>query len=304
MTTAPTTPAAERQELDQALAAIPPRARRGRRLTRRFIRHRPAVAGLVVAVVFVLAALLAPLLAPADPADTDFTQTLRPPSADHWLGTDELGRDQLTRVLYGLRVSLQVGLLAVGLAMAIALPLGLTAGYFRRVWDPVVSRLTDTVLAFPFILIAVGLAAILGPSLRGAAIAIGISEIPRALRVVRGETISLREEDYVEAAIANGASDLVILARHILPNALNAVIVVATVAIPIAIIDEAILSFLGLGVQPPTPSLGVMLSNAQQFITQAPWMAVFPGLVIMLATLSFNLVGDGLRDALDPKAWR
>jgi peptide/nickel transport system permease protein len=286
------------------LELAPPRARRGRRLGRRFARNRPALAGLVVAGVFVFAALLAPLVAPADPDRTVFAEALQPPSAAHWLGTDDLGRDQLSRVIYGLRASLQVGLLSVALAMAVAVPLGLLAGYYRRWLDPVVSRLTDTLLAFPFLVLAVGLAAILGPSLLNATIAIGIAEIPRPLRVIRGETISLREEDYVEAAVANGASDLVILGRHILPNALSALIVQATVAIPLAIIDEAVLSFLGLGVQPPTPSLGVMLSGAQQFITQAPWMAVFPGLAIMLAALSFNLIGDGLRDALDPRAWR
>jgi peptide/nickel transport system permease protein len=284
--------------------AVPPRALGGRRLVRRFRRSRPAVAGLVIAATFVLAALFAPLLAPADPAATDFDQALRPPSLEHWLGTDDLGRDQLSRVLYGLRASLEVGLLAVGISVAVAVPLGLSAGYYRKGWDPIVSRFTDTLLAFPFLVLAVGLAAILGPSLLNAAIAIGIAEIPLVLRVVRGETISLREEDYVEAAVANGASDLVILARHILPNALSVLIVQATVAIPIAIINEAVLSFLGLGVQPPTPSLGVMLSGAQQFISQAPWMAVFPGLAIVLAALSFNLLGDGLRDALDPRAWR
>jgi peptide/nickel transport system permease protein len=282
----------------------PPQARRGRRLTRRFARHRPAVAGLAVAGVFVLAALLAPLVAPHDPSETAFAEAFQPPSAAHWLGTDDLGRDQLSRVVYGLRASLQVGVVAVAIAMAVAVPLGLLAGYYRRFLDPVVSRLTDTLLAFPFLVLAVGLTAILGPSLMNATLAIGIAEIPLLLRVVRGETISLREEDYVEAAVANGASDLVILGRHILPNALSALIVQATVAIPVAIIDEAILSFLGLGVQPPTPSLGVMLSSAQQFISQAPWMAVFPGLAIVLAALSFNLIGDGLRDALDPRAWR
>ena len=286
------------------LELSPPTARRGRRLRRRFMRHRLAVVGLAVAAVFVLIALLAPLVAPADPAQTSFTEAFQPPSGAHWLGTDDLGRDQLSRVMFGLRASLEVSVLAVALALAAAVPLGLLAGYYRRWFDPVVSRFTDTLLAFPFLVLAVGLAAILGPSLLNATLAIGIAEIPLILRVVRGETISLREEDYVEAAVANGASDLVILARHILPNALSALIVQATVAIPVAIIDEAILSFLGLGVQPPTPSLGVMLSSAQQFITQAPWLAVLPGVAIVLAALSFNLIGDGLRDALDPKAWR
>ena len=286
------------------LELAPARVRRGQRLRRRFVRHRPAVVGLVIATVFVLAALLAPLVAPSDPSATNFNGAFQPPSLAHWLGTDDLGRDQLSRVLYGLRASLQVGVLAVAIAMAVAVPLGLLAGYYRRFVDPVVSRFTDLLLAFPFLVLAVGITAILGPSLTNATIAIGIAEIPLILRVVRGETISLREEDYVEAATANGASDLVILARHILPNALSALIVQATVAIPVAIIDEAILSFLGLGVQPPTPSLGVMLASAQQFITQAPWLAVLPGVAILLAALSFNLMGDGLRDALDPKAWR
>jgi peptide/nickel transport system permease protein len=286
------------------LELAPARARRGRRLRRRFMRHRPALVGLVIATVFVLAALLAPLVAPSDPTDTNFSEAFQPPSLAHWLGTDDLGRDQLSRVLFGLRASLQVGVLAVAIAVAVAVPLGLLAGYYRRWFDPVVSRFTDTLLAFPFLVLAVGLTAILGPSLTNATIAIGIAEIPLILRVIRGETISLREEDYVEAALANGASDVVILARHILPNALSALIVQATVAIPVAIIDEAILSYLGLGVQPPTPSLGVMLASAQQFITQAPWLAVFPGVAIVLAALSFNLMGDGLRDALDPRAWR
>jgi peptide/nickel transport system permease protein len=286
------------------LELAPARVRRGRRLRRRFVRHRPAVVGLVIATVFVLAAVLAPLVAPSDPSATNFNAAFQPPSLAHWLGTDDLGRDQLSRVLFGLRASLQVGVLAVAIAMAVAVPLGLLAGYYRRFFDPVVSRFTDLLLAFPFLVLAVGITAILGPSLTNATIAIGIAEIPLILRVIRGETISLREEDYVEAATANGASDLVILARHILPNALSALIVQATVAIPVAIIDEAILSFLGLGVQPPTPSLGVMLASAQQFITQAPWLAVLPGVAILLAALSFNLMGDGLRDALDPKAWR
>ncbi|MFE3946034.1 ABC transporter permease [Streptomyces sp. NPDC059118] len=268
---------------------------------RRLRRNRLALVGAVLAAVFVLVALLSPLLAPYDPARPDFGAALAEPSWSHWLGTDDLGRDQLSRVLVGVTASLQVGVLAVLLAFVVAVPLGLVAGYYGRFADTVVSRLTDTMLAFPFLVLAVGLAAVLGPSLGNATLAIGISQIPGIVRVTRAETLRLKHLDYVGAAIANGAGDGVILFRHILPNATSTLIVQATVGIPSAIIGEAVLSFLGLGVQPPDPSLGVMLSSAQPFIADAPWMAVFPGLVIVLATLAFNLLGDGVRDILDPR---
>lgn len=288
-------------------AAAAPAARPGVRASRpatslrRLRRNRLALVGAVLSAVFVLVALLAPLLAPYDPARPDFDSALMAPSWSHWLGTDDLGRDQLSRVLVGVTASMQVGVLAVLLAFVVAVPLGLVAGYYGRFADTVVSRLTDTMLAFPFLVLAVGLAAVMGPSLQNATIAIGISQIPGIVRVTRAETLRLKHLDYVGAAVANGGGDGVILFRHILPNATSTLIVQATVGIPSAIIGEAVLSFLGLGVQPPSPSLGVMLSSAQPFIADAPWMAVFPGLVIVLATLAFNLLGDGVRDILDPR---
>ncbi|PSK95866.1 peptide/nickel transport system permease protein [Murinocardiopsis flavida] len=271
---------------------------------RRLRRNPAGMAGMVLSALFVLAAVFAPVLAPQDPAAVDFDRLFAEPSVGAPLGTDELGRDQVSRVLYGIRSSLFVAAGAVLLAAVAAVPLGLVAGYYRRVVDPVVSRLNDAVMAFPFLVLAVGLAAILGPSLTNAAIAIGVSQIPNVLRVIRGETIRLAEEDFVDGAIAGGASDAAVLFRHILPNAVNALLIQVSVGIPVAVIGEAMLSFLGLGVQPPTPSLGVMLSGAQTYFTQAPWLAVFPGLVIVLLTLAFNLFGDGLRDALDPKGAR
>ncbi|SDJ39157.1 ABC transporter permease [Streptomyces indicus] len=268
---------------------------------RRLRRNKLALTGAVLGALFVLVAVFSTLLTPYDPAQPDFDHVLAAPSWTHWLGTDDLGRDQLSRVLVGVTASMQVGVLAVALAFVVAVPLGLLAGYYGKFADTVVSRLTDTMLAFPFLVLAVGLAAVLGPSLKNATIAIGISQIPAIVRITRAETLRLKHLDYVGAAVANGAGDGTILFRHILPNATSALIVQATVGIPSAIIGEAVLSFLGLGVQPPSPSLGVMLSSAQPFIANAPWMAVFPGLVIVLATLAFNLLGDGVRDILDPR---
>ncbi|MFF3959587.1 ABC transporter permease [Streptomyces sp. NPDC001890] len=288
------------QTLPTAPAATAKKPAGGGRL-RALGRNRLALTGGIIAAVFVLAALLAPLIAPYDPARPDFGNVLAEPSTAHWLGTDDLGRDQLSRIVYGARASMQVGLVAVVLAFVIGVPLGLLAGYYGRLTDSVVSRLTDTMLAFPFLVLAVGLAAILGPSLTNATIAIGISQIPAVIRITRAETLRLKHVDYVGAAIANGGGDGTVLLRHILPNATSALIVQATVGIPAAIIGEALLSFLGLGVQPPAPSLGVMLSGAQSFLAPAPWLAVFPGLAIVAATLAFNLLGDGLRDVLDPR---
>ncbi|RCV52208.1 ABC transporter permease [Marinitenerispora sediminis] len=274
------------------------------RAVRRLLRDPAGLAGLVLVAGFTAAALLAPVLAPQDPAAVDFEQVMGRPAPSAPLGTDELGRDQLSRVLYGLRSSLTVAALAVLLAVVVAVPLGLLAGYYRRWVDPVVSRLTDVLLAFPFLVLAVGLAAILGPSLLNAAIAVGVAQIPTVIRVMRAETLRLSAESFVDGAIAAGAGDAAVLARHVLPNAANALLVQVTVGIPAAVIGEAMLSFLGLGVQPPTPSLGVMLSSAQPFFAQAPWLVVFPGLVIVAVTLAFNLLGDALRDALDPKGVR
>ena len=289
------------ETLPTPATVAPPASRR--RALRRVLRNPLSAFGLVVVVVMVLAAVLADVLAPYPYQLVDFGQTLRPPSAGHWFGTDELGRDQFSRVLYGLRISVAVGVLSVALSVLVGVPLGLLAGFYRLL-DPVISRLTDTMLAFPFLVLAVGLAAILGPSLTTATVALGIGGVPLIIRVARSEALRLRELDFVAAAVADGASDLELLRRHILPNAVNALLVQATVAVPAAIIGEAILSFLGLGVRPPTPSLGVMISSAQPLFRDGPWLAVVPGIAIVLLTLALNLFGDGLRDALDPREVR
>jgi peptide/nickel transport system permease protein len=281
-----------------------PQAMRRRLLLRRFLRRPLAVAGVVVALAFIVAAIFAPWVAPYSPSETDFDALLAQPSLDHLLGTDELGRDILSRIIWGARASIQAGVFATLLAIVIAVPIGLVAGYHRGWADLVISRLTDVLLAFPFLILAVGLAAILGPSLLNATLAIGIAAVPGLVRITRGETLALREEDYVRAAIVNGASDLVVLGRHILPNMTSTLLVQATVTIPAAIIAEAALSFLGLGVQPPTPSWGVMLADAQSYLSEAPRLALYPGLAIFFCSLSFNLMGDGMRDVFDPRTRR
>jgi peptide/nickel transport system permease protein len=285
-------------------APLSPRARRRRILRRRFLRRPAAIASLVVVVAFVSAAVLARWVAPYAPGETDFDALLASPSRDHLLGTDDLGRDTLSRIVWGARASIQAGFFATVLAMALAVPIGLIAGYYRGWIDTVIARVTDVLLAFPFLILAVGLAAILGPSLLNATLALGIGAVPPLVRIARGEALALREEDYVRAAVANGANDAVILGRHILPNMSSTLLVQATVTIPAAIIGEAVLSFLGLGVQPPTPSWGVMLSAAQPWLSEAPSLAVYPGLAIVVAALAFNLLGDGLRDVFDPKTER
>ena len=282
-----------------ATATVAP-TRRGGRLRRRFARRPIAVVGLVGVCVVVLVALFAPLLAPYGPNVSDYNAILKPPgSPGHLLGTDDVGRDLLSRLIVGTRASLTAGVLATMLAVAVAVPLGMIAGYYRGWVDPVLSRITDVVLSFPFLILAVGLAAILGPSLINAAVALAVAQVPMFVRIARGEVLSLREQEYVQAAVVNGAPTRVILFRHMLPNILSPLVVQTTVAIPSAIIGAAVLSFLGLGVQPPTPAWGTMLSDAQQYVSQAPWFALFPGLAIALTTLSFNLFGDGLRDVLD-----
>jgi peptide/nickel transport system permease protein len=290
----------------QAPATIPAPREAGRqsRVIRRLRRNPLAVLSFTVLVIATLVALLAPWLAPYAPEQTDFANTFAPPGTPgHLLGTDDLGRDVLSRIILGLRASLEVGLLAVATALLIGVPLGLAAGYFRRA-DAVISRFTDLLLAFPFLILAVGLAAIRGASLGNAAMAIGIAQIPGVIRVVRSDTLRLKSLDFVSAAVVDGAGDLWVLARHVLPNASSVILVQATVAIPAAILGEAVLSFLGLGIQPPAPSLGTMLATAQQFAARAPWAAILPGLAIMVIALAFNVFGDSLRDALDPKASR
>jgi peptide/nickel transport system permease protein len=280
-----------------------PRASRLRRTWRRLRRRKLAMTGLVLVVAFLLLALVVPPFC-VDPAAQDYSAALQPPSGRHLLGTDVLGRDVLARIASGARVSLVAGLLSTAFALLVGVPIGLFAGYYRRWLDPVVMRLVDVLLAFPFLIFAVGMAAILGPSLRNVVIALAVSQIPGIIRITRGEVLTIRELDFVSAAVADGAGDLSILFRYVLPNASGALIVQATVAIPAAIIGEATLSFLGLGVEPPAPSWGVMLTDAQQFLAQAPWLAIWPGVMIAVATLGFNLLGDGLRDVLDPRSGR
>jgi peptide/nickel transport system permease protein len=274
------------------------------RVFRRLRRNPLAIISFVVLAVAVLVALLAPWIAPHAVEDTDFGHIFASPgTAGHLLGTDDLGRDVLSRIIFGIRASLEVGLLAVFTALVIGVPLGLAAGYFRAV-DAVIGRFTDLLLAFPFLILAVGLAAIRGASLSNAAVAIGIAQIPGVIRVIRSDTLRLKSLDFVAAAVVDGASDLWVLTRHILPNATSVILVQATVTLPVAILGEAVLSFLGLGIQPPSPSLGTMLATAQQFAAKAPWAATFPGVAIMLLALTFNVFGDALRDALDPKGNR
>jgi peptide/nickel transport system permease protein len=259
------------------------------------------MAGLVVVVFFVALALLAPFLAPYDPLQTSWSAIRKAPSAAHWFGTDEIGRDVLSRVIYGARASLLAGLVSVCIALSFGVPIGLLAGYAGRWPDALISRMTDAMLATPFLILAIALAAFLGPSLTNAMIAIGISATPIFIRLTRAQVLSVKVEDYVEAARAVGNSHLRIAVRHILPNVIPPLIVQATLAIAAAVIAEASLSFLGLGQQPPAPSWGSMLNTAKNYVENAPWMAVWPGVSIFLLVLSFNLLGDGLRDALDPR---
>jgi peptide/nickel transport system permease protein len=268
----------------------------------RFWDRRSAVLGLVVIAVLITVAALAPLLAPDDPTRTSWSLIRKAPSWAHWMGTDENGRDVLSRVIFGARASLMAGVISVAIAAGAGVPLGLLAGFAGGAIDAVIGRLVDAMLACPFLILAIALAAFLGPSLENAMIAIGVSTMPVFVRVARGATLDAATNDYVEAARALGNPPWRVAVRHVAPNIVPPVIVQATLAIATAIIAEASLSFLGLGQQPPAPSWGSMLNSAQRFLVQAPWLAIFPGVAIFLAVLSFNLLGDGLRDALDPRA--
>jgi peptide/nickel transport system permease protein len=267
----------------------------------RFMGRPAAVGGLVVVVVFLAVAIFAPLISPYDPIATSWTLVRKAPSWAHWMGTDENGRDVLSRVIYGSRASLMAGVVSVSIAAGIGVPVGLLAGFAGGLTDGIIGRLVDAMLACPFLILAIALAAFLGPSLTNAMIAIGITAAPVFMRIARGATMDAVTNEYVEAARALGNPPWRVAMRHVLPNIVPPILVQSTLAIAGAIIAEASLSFLGLGQQPPDPSWGSMLNSAQRFLTQAPWLAIFPGAAIFLAVLSFNLVGDGLRDALDPK---
>lgn len=271
-------------------------------LWRRLRKNRLAVIGGVLLLGFVVTAILAPLLSPYDPLAQDLYNRLLPPSIDHPFGTDDFGRDILSRVIYGSRVSLRIGVVAVVIALALGTGIGLVAGYAGGVLDQVLMRFMDLLLAFPSILLAIGIVAILGPGLENAMLAVGLVAVPQYARLVRASTLSVREMDYVQASRALGAGHTRILLVAILPNCLAPLIVQATLGLATAILDAAGLSFLGLGAQPPIPEWGAMLSNGRELIVRAPWVLFFPGIAIFLTVLAFNLFGDGLRDALDPKS--
>jgi peptide/nickel transport system permease protein len=273
-----------------------------RRAWRRLMQRPAAVVALVIVVLIVLAALLAPLIAPYDPTHQSWTAVRQAPGWEHWFGTDEVGRDVLSRVLYGARASLSAGVVSIAIAIIFGVPLGLLGGYVGGWTDAVLGRFTDAMLAIPFLILAIALAAFLGPSLTNAMIAIGISATPIFIRLTRGQVLAAMAEDYVEAARAVGNPHWRIALRHVLPNVMPPLLVQVTLTIAAAVIAEASLSFLGLGQQPPMPSWGSMLNSAQRFLGSAPWMAIYPGIAIFITVLSFNVLGDGLRDALDPRS--
>ncbi len=275
-----------------------------RRALRRFIRHRLALAGFIVVLAFVLVAIFAPWIAPYDPIETSWTRIRRPPSETHWFGTDENGRDVLSRVIWGARASLMAGVVSVMGAVLIGVPLGLLAGLAGGWVDALISRIADAMLSIPFLILAIALAAFLGPALENAMLAIAITASPVFVRLARGMALDAKSTDWVEAARSLGNPPWRTAFVHVLPNIIPPLLVQSTLSIAEAIIAEASLSFLGLGQQPPQPSWGSMLNSAQRFLETAPWLAIAPGAAIFLVVLAFNLMGDGLRDALDPRADR
>jgi peptide/nickel transport system permease protein len=285
------------------------RCRPTRDVVRRLVRHRGAVAGLLVILLFFATALLAPALSPYDPLAQNLDRRLQGPSPVHPLGTDDFGRDILSRVMYGARISLTVGFLSIGIAMAGGLSLGLVAGFYTtgrwgRVIDMVIMRTSDILLAFPAVLLAIAIVTAFGPGLRNAMLAIAIIYLPRFIRIVRAAILVEKEQTYIEAGQALGMSHRRLLLRHLLPNVMSPVIVQATLGLAEAILEAAALSFLGLGATPPTPEWGAMLSEGRSYLRLAPWVTFFPGMAIFLIVVSFNLLGDGLRDALDPRLRR
>ncbi|WP_308160747.1 MULTISPECIES: nickel transporter permease [unclassified Bacillus (in: firmicutes)] len=266
-----------------------------------FYKNRLAVVGLGIVVFFIIIAIIAPIIAPYSFKDQVLADRMLPPSSEHWFGTDDFGRDIFSRIVYGARISLWVGFFSVLGSVVAGTLLGIVAGYYGRWVDAIISRIFDIMLAFPSILLAIAVVSILGPSLQNALIAIAVINIPNFGRLVRSKVLSVKQEEYIMAARAVGMKDSRILLRHILPNSISPVIVQATLAIATAIIEAAALGFLGMGAQAPTPEWGKMLADSKNYITQAPWTLFFPGVAIMLTVLGFNLMGDGLRDILDPK---
>lgn len=269
---------------------------------RRFRRHNVGMFGAVIVLVLIVTAIFGPILLPADPNAMDFANRFSPPTLQHPLGADDFGRDTLTRIVHGARISLQVGIIAVGIAATVGTSLGMIAGYTRnRLLDEAIMRSMDILFAFPAILLAIAILAALGRGVANAMIAIGIVYIPIFARIARGAVLSVREEEFIMAARALGANDLQILVRHITPNILAPIIVETSLSLAFAILAEAALSFFGLGTQPPDPSWGRMLSEGRAYFRQSVWMGIFPGLAIMFTVMGFNFLGDGLRDALDPR---
>ena len=272
-----------------------------RDFTKRLFKNKGAIFGFAIVILLLISAILAPAIAPYEYDAQSLKDMLKPPSPENLFGTDEFGRDIFSRIIYGTRISLQVGFIAVGLSLIIGIVLGALAGYYGGIVDYMISAITDIAWAFPISLLAIAFIAALGPSLVNVMIAVALVSWAAFARLVRGLFLSLREQEFVEAAKALGMSDTRIIFRHILPNALAPIIVLTTLEVPKAIIVESSLSFLGLGAQPPTPSWGSIMSSGRSYIMQAPWIAVFPGIMIMLVVLGFNLFGDALRDTLDPR---
>ncbi len=268
---------------------------------RQFRRSAVGLVGAALVGLFLVVTAAAPLLAPYDPVAADFGSVLSPPDRGHLFGTDDIGRDILSRIVYGSRISLQAGLFTVAVALTIGLPLGLAAGFFGGRVDNVIMRSIEVILSFPTLVLALGITAILGPKLSHALFAIGIVFVPHFARLIRGQVLTVKEHDFVTAARALGGSDARLMGRHVLPNCLAPLLVQSSFSVSFAILTEAALSFLGLGTQPPTPSWGIMLAQGRGYLEQAPWLGAFPGLAIFVTVLGFNLLGDGIRDALDPR---
>lgn len=271
------------------------------RAWRKLKANKGALVGLTIIAFFAILAIIAPLLPLPDPNATSWSTIRKAPSAAHWLGTDDIGRDILSRMIWGAQASLMAGVFSVAIAVLIGVPFGLISGYFGGWIDMSISRITEAFLAMPFLITAIALAAFLGPSLSNAMIAIGLSAMPIFVRLTRGQVLAVKTEEYIEGARSIGLRHFSIITRYILPNVFAPILVQATLTIATAIIAEASLSFLGLGQQPPAPSWGSMLNVAKNFLSQAPWMAMWPGIAIFLVVIGFNLLGDGLRDALDPR---